>query len=593
MATISLSMIVKNEEAMLERALKSAAGVDEIIIVDTGSTDNTIEIARKYTDKVYTDYTWNDDFSEARNHAASKCTMDYILILDADEYLEDGAVDRLREFDGDALNVRTISVLGQEHQSIRLHRNTPDIYWQGAVHNALNVAPSHASNIKVYFDYSPSHNLDPDRSMRILKKELEKDPTLTREKYYLGIEYVSRKMWPEVIEMFEKYVQESRHPAEMTDAYIWLGRAYMQFNRLADALNAALQAIYYTPDNSEAFELMADLHDNQVKRMVWRKHAMACTDIHSLFARPSKRIRVTMLSVEDFAGSGHKTVKLIREHAGHLIDIEDIVLNYSAFGIKSGALIYEVGVKTVQDRINNSDIIHFKGDFVHDKMFGPLTLPENVKRIYTVSGSFFRRGGHPSCSFGKEPLENYKADYLSSLTPDMIYADNWHWTPHPAERKDITFTKAERFRVLHIPSDPAKKGSDMIDAAMKIVCARMPEVDYIRKTGITKKEVTELKKNSHLYIDQMLLPIYANAAIEAMEFGVPVVSWMDGLYENCPIISPCRQTVEDLAAVIIAHLNWDVLQEKSIEVHEYVNRVHGTVGEQWTKVYQSLINKKT
>ncbi len=88
MATISLCMIVKNEEAVLERCLSSVADLmDEIIIVDTGSTDQTKEIARRYTDKLY-DFPWTNDFSAARNFSFSKASMDYIYSCDADEVLD-------------------------------------------------------------------------------------------------------------------------------------------------------------------------------------------------------------------------------------------------------------------------------------------------------------------------------------------------------------------------------------------------------------------------------------------------------------------------------------------------------------------------
>ena len=89
MVTISVCMIVKNEEAVLARCLNSLRGIaDEIIIVDTGSTDKTKEIALNYTKDVY-DFTWVDDFSIARNFAFSKATMDYIYSADADEVLEE------------------------------------------------------------------------------------------------------------------------------------------------------------------------------------------------------------------------------------------------------------------------------------------------------------------------------------------------------------------------------------------------------------------------------------------------------------------------------------------------------------------------
>ena len=87
MITISLCMIVKNEEDTLARCLESVKRiVDEIIIVDTGSTDKTKEIAGIYTDKIF-DFEWIDDFSAARNFSFEKASMAYILWLDADDVI--------------------------------------------------------------------------------------------------------------------------------------------------------------------------------------------------------------------------------------------------------------------------------------------------------------------------------------------------------------------------------------------------------------------------------------------------------------------------------------------------------------------------
>ncbi len=89
MITISLCMIVKNEEKLLARCLDSVADLmDEIIIVDTGSTDRTKEIAARYTDKVF-DFAWVNDFAAARNFAFSKASMKYIYSADADEVLDE------------------------------------------------------------------------------------------------------------------------------------------------------------------------------------------------------------------------------------------------------------------------------------------------------------------------------------------------------------------------------------------------------------------------------------------------------------------------------------------------------------------------
>ena len=87
MVTVSLCMIVKNEEDVLARCLESAADlVDEIVIVDTGSTDRTREAAGQFTGRVY-DFDWVDDFSAARNYAFSLAEKDYCMWLDADDML--------------------------------------------------------------------------------------------------------------------------------------------------------------------------------------------------------------------------------------------------------------------------------------------------------------------------------------------------------------------------------------------------------------------------------------------------------------------------------------------------------------------------
>lgn len=96
MITISVCMIVKNEEAILARCLDCIKGIaDEIIIVDTGSTDQTKEIAKKYTDKIY-DFKWIHDFAAARNFSFSKATKDYIYVADADEMIDEENIERFQ-----------------------------------------------------------------------------------------------------------------------------------------------------------------------------------------------------------------------------------------------------------------------------------------------------------------------------------------------------------------------------------------------------------------------------------------------------------------------------------------------------------------
>lgn len=108
METISLCMIVKNEEKRLPQALKSAQGqFDEMIVVDTGSTDRTKEIAESFGCRVF-DFEWNEDFSAARNFSIEQVTTDWLFILDADEVLAPDAIERFRE----ALPYITDSIAG-------------------------------------------------------------------------------------------------------------------------------------------------------------------------------------------------------------------------------------------------------------------------------------------------------------------------------------------------------------------------------------------------------------------------------------------------------------------------------------------------
>lgn len=126
--TVSLCMIVKNEEKYLSRCLESVRNkVDEIIIIDTGSTDSTLEIAKQYTNKIY-HFTWVNDFAAARNESLKYATSQYVLILDADEYL-DPAADLQKDISSnfDYYYVKIINDMSYgtilKHTAIRLFAN--------------------------------------------------------------------------------------------------------------------------------------------------------------------------------------------------------------------------------------------------------------------------------------------------------------------------------------------------------------------------------------------------------------------------------------------------------------------------------------
>ena len=154
MITVSLCMIVKNEERHLRRCLESLQGLmDEIIIVDTGSIDQTIEIAKSYTDNVY-QFDWENDFSAARNFSLSKATKDYVYVADADEVLDEENRQRfhrlkqalLPEIDivqmkyGNQMEFNTVYNYDEEYRP-KLFKRVRQFCYIDPIHETLQVEP--------------------------------------------------------------------------------------------------------------------------------------------------------------------------------------------------------------------------------------------------------------------------------------------------------------------------------------------------------------------------------------------------------------------------------------------------------------------
>ncbi len=218
MATISLCIIVKNEEKHIARCLDSMAGlVDEMIVVDTGSTDRTMEIASGYTPRVYS-YPWTDDFSDARNYSFSKATMDYCMWMDADDVLEETEKEKFLQLK-QSLSPDTDIVMMKYHVAFdeagmpsfsyfreRWIRNSSRYRWVGAVHEVI------PPNGKVlYSDIAICHRKtgagDPDRNLRIYRKMLEKGKILEpRQQYYYGRELYYHGKYEEAVSVFEQFL---------------------------------------------------------------------------------------------------------------------------------------------------------------------------------------------------------------------------------------------------------------------------------------------------------------------------------------------------------------------------------------------------
>jgi hypothetical protein len=149
--------------------------------------------------------------------------------------------------------------------------------------------------------------------------------------------------------------------------------------------------------------------------------------------------------------------------------------------------------------------------------------------------------------------------------------------------------RKEKFKVVHIPSDPNKKGTQMIIDAMKLL--NRDDVEFVCVQGLSHFESVALKATASLYIDQMLLNVYGNSAIEAMSYGIPVMTWDTGLYGDIPLISPKEQTAESIAERLNEVLKWHVLEDHSKKTFDYVQQIHGEVGKYWTLKYKELTGK--
>ncbi|MFD1357859.1 glycosyltransferase [Fictibacillus halophilus] len=200
MITISLCMIVKDEENSIARCLDSIHDlVDEIIIVDTGSIDQTKNIARQYTDKIY-DFKWVDNFSSARNYSFKLATKQYIMWLDADDVINKPnrkLLKQLKDHLNPAVNSVTMKYLVNRDKfgnpsfiikRNRLVKSSCQFKWNGAVHEYLEVSgPIFHSDISIHHLKNKTDNSK--RNLRIYEKQLDKGAAFSpRDLFYYANE---------------------------------------------------------------------------------------------------------------------------------------------------------------------------------------------------------------------------------------------------------------------------------------------------------------------------------------------------------------------------------------------------------------------
>ena len=191
MVEISLCMIVKNEEKVLARCLDSLHGLmDEIIIVDTGSTDATKQIAARFTDKIY-DFDWIDDFSAARNFAFSKATKEYIYTADADEVISEENRERFRNLKkfllpeieivqmkyGNQLQHGTVYNFDEEYRP-KLFKRLREFVWIEPVHETMRLDPV-VFDSDIVITHLPENN-HAKRDLEVFAKQYKKGYLLSK-----------------------------------------------------------------------------------------------------------------------------------------------------------------------------------------------------------------------------------------------------------------------------------------------------------------------------------------------------------------------------------------------------------------------------
>ena len=229
MPSIGVCMIVKNEANVIHECLRSIfREMDEIVVVDTGSTDGTQEIVKSYGAKVLQD-TWNQNFAAMRNRSIDAASTDYVLVLDADERVERKVRRNIDTFIAsypDALGSVVIrSPLVDESGDIRIVRSlntrlfprSHDIRYEGAIHEQVIDASQRRSRIDTGIEiWHEGYRLSPpilqaktERNISILSSEYVAKPNNGYYAYQLGKSYESLKDFETARSYYERALQSS------------------------------------------------------------------------------------------------------------------------------------------------------------------------------------------------------------------------------------------------------------------------------------------------------------------------------------------------------------------------------------------------
>jgi glycosyltransferase involved in cell wall biosynthesis len=291
---ITACIIAKDEEAQLPRCLSSIVNLcDEIVVVDTGSSDKTVEIADSYGAKVY-HHKWMNDFSLHRNQAFNYANGVWLLVIDCDEELlikpEDVAIFRQRlDKIADGVTQLVLTVVetnnGNEASWLgsRIFRATAKPRYKHCVHNKL-VCEGLAALTDVYLKHYGYH-LPPDkmkakrkRTKELLHKRLKEDPEDYNAYYYLCQMAQGDKEWEKSIEYGKKCIEflpitKSEDLQYFATLYFWLSNAYMNADKAGWALAYIEHGLNFFPDDLDLNFMMVLFGYRTNDRALMLRHA--------------------------------------------------------------------------------------------------------------------------------------------------------------------------------------------------------------------------------------------------------------------------------------------------------------------------------
>jgi len=290
--TISACMMVKNEEELLLQCLESIKDVvDEIIIVDTGSTDRTVEIARGYGAKVYY-HPWENDFSKHRNQSIGYASGEWILWIDADEELREGCGSLLKEAvsreNADSIMVPMVNYFNNSmsqswFNQVKVFRNNVGIHFANIVHNRL-VGYQSTAFYPIYihhygYDLSEERMREKfARTTALLKKQIEAEPEAFRHRHDLAACYLSNRMFEKAGTEGSRAIQMAKKCADgQKGMLLWThfitAFAYLKLGDLSDAEKYAHMALEIFPEHLDSQFILVNVYHEQQE---WNSLPLVC-----------------------------------------------------------------------------------------------------------------------------------------------------------------------------------------------------------------------------------------------------------------------------------------------------------------------------